>query len=146
MSNTSRIFPSTTIGLSLIGGFAFMLLVDPIIHRASSNSHHTSQHTPLPSSDPGPSTSNGHVEFDVELGELEREQGIVPSTAPPISYHPEKYDVPDTAVAYPLTLGLTVHALADGLALGSSAVSPLNGSLSFVVFIALIIHKGTDFE
>ncbi len=54
----------------------------------------------------------------------------------------------------PLTLGLVIHSLADGLALGASAL-PLSGTdgegsasstgLSLIVFLALIIHKGAFF-
>lgn len=46
-------------------------------------------------------------------------------------------------VTHPLTLGLVIHSLADGLALGASASGEHNSntSLSLVVFIALIIHK-----
>jgi len=44
--------------------------------------------------------------------------------------------------AYPLTLGLVVHGLADGLALGVSALGDTETDLSLVVFLALIIHKG----
>jgi len=43
--------------------------------------------------------------------------------------------------AYPLTLGLVMHGLADGLALGVSALSNTETDLSLVVFLALIIHK-----
>ena len=48
--------------------------------------------------------------------------------------------------AYPFTLGLLIHALADGLALGVSALSNEAGDFSdttLVVFMALFIHKGT---
>lgn len=56
------------------------------------------------------------------------------------------------AKAFPMTLGLVVHSLADGFALGASAL-PRAGAgevegnadsskLSLVVFLALIIHKG----
>ena len=56
--------------------------------------------------------------------------------------------------AYPLTLGLVIHSLADGLALGASAL-PLTGvdeagasstGLSIIVFFALMIHKGASVE
>ena len=55
------------------------------------------------------------------------------------------------AKAYPLTLGLVFHSLADGLALGASALPRPSGEgkqaeaatqLSIVVFMALIVHKG----
>ena len=56
--------------------------------------------------------------------------------------------------AFPLTLGLVIHSLADGLALGASALplgegaeaSSAGGGLSIVVFLALIIHKGVFYS
>ncbi len=41
------------------------------------------------------------------------------------------------------TLGLVIHAMADGIALGSSSLSG-NGGLGFVVFLAVIVHKGAS--
>ncbi|KAH9080566.1 hypothetical protein EDB83DRAFT_2548174 [Lactarius deliciosus] len=47
--------------------------------------------------------------------------------------------------AYPITIGLVVHGLADGLALGMSVLSDDDSSssrsLSLVVFLALAVHK-----
>lgn len=39
------------------------------------------------------------------------------------------------------TLGLVIHAMADGIALGASSLSE-KGGLGFVVFLAVIVHKG----
>lgn len=39
------------------------------------------------------------------------------------------------------TLGLVIHALADGVALGASSLSG-SGGLGLVVFLAVIVHKG----
>ena len=39
------------------------------------------------------------------------------------------------------TLGLVIHAMADGIALGASSLSS-SGGLGFVVFLAVIVHKG----
>jgi zinc transporter ZupT len=39
------------------------------------------------------------------------------------------------------TLGLVIHAMADGIALGASSLST-SGGLGFVVFLAVIVHKG----
>ena len=52
------------------------------------------------------------------------------------------------AKALPMTLGLVIHSLADGLALGAAASSSDDSGvqLSVVVFLALIIHKGVDSE
>ena len=114
-----------------------MLLVERIIHRLSPGSH---SHMPLPTA--GPSGSTSRVEFDVELGELENEEGIASGSAAKSTpqYHAE--DVVDKTRVYPLTLGLIVHALADGFALGASATSPIEKGLSITVFLALIVHKG----
>lgn len=93
-----------------------------------------------------PSANAPHIHFDVDLGELEREEGLG---------HAEQIRTSDASNsdramdgesrrprAYPLTLGLVIHSLADGLALGVSALSRTESDLSFVVFLALIIHKG----
>lgn len=39
------------------------------------------------------------------------------------------------------TLGLVIHAMADGVALGASSLSG-SGGLGLVVFLAVIVHKG----
>ena len=51
-----------------------------------------------------------------------------------------------SARANPITLGLVIHSLADGLALGASSSSTAGGGirdnpLMFIVFFALLIHK-----
>lgn len=53
----------------------------------------------------------------------------------------------DPPSAYPITIGLVLHGLADGLALGMSVLSNDESSshpyaLSMVVFMALAVHKG----
>jgi len=153
-----------------------MLLVERIISRHSHshphpNSHHINAHQPLPTSSPEddlqpylpeselesdlpkPSTATARrIEFDVELGELERAEGFVPDlNSPSGPLRTAWYGGGNgnnggmgRKTAYPLTIGLVVHALADGLALGSSALSngsAMPSSLSTVVFLALIIHK-----
>lgn len=39
------------------------------------------------------------------------------------------------------TLGLVIHGMADGIALGASSLSD-NEGLGMIVFLAIIIHKG----
>ena len=104
------------------------------------------QHSPpLPSiflNSSGPPPPDVH--FDVDLGELERQEGMGHDAVPDPSSHDA---VVETQIrrprrAYPLTLGLVMHGLADGLALGVSALSNTETDLSLVVFLALIIHKG----
>ncbi|KAI5831180.1 Zinc/iron permease [Schizophyllum commune Tattone D] len=68
------------------------------------------------------------IEFDAELSELE---GAAPR-------HGVAGEQAQRAV--PLTLGLAVHALADGLALGAAARDD-DGGLGWIVFLALLVHK-----
>lgn len=132
-----------------------MLLVEQL-----SGSH---SHSDSPNDDRSKSTANAsksrdgedQVEFDVELGELEDEQGIPRrphsrSSLPPRDRESESNRVPKQR-PFTLTIGLVLHGLADGLALGvsalSSADSTVSSDLSFVVFFALAIHKGSfDFS
>ncbi|MCJ1246043.1 hypothetical protein MMC30_003247 [Trapelia coarctata] len=55
------------------------------------------------------------------------------SASPP---SPSGQSVPKAA--FSTTLGLVIHAAADGIALGASSSQP---SLSFIIFIAIMIHK-----
>ena len=133
-------------------GFKFMLLVDRIIHRHDDS--HASTHSVLPTSESAPprpvsAGANGNVVFDVELGDLEQSEGLPADPPRSATSAPPAYETSDRESkkrAYPLTLGLVVHALADGLALGSSALaSDSDGptGLSIVIFLALIVHKGS---
>lgn len=93
--------------------------------------------------------------FDMALRELE---GNDPISEPLVSKRDDSKDKEKAsrARAFPLTLGLVIHSLADGLALGASALpgagqsdtesstvsSSPSTQLSLVVFLALMIHKG----
>lgn len=148
--------------LSLIAGFVFMLVVE---RQLSAHSHSAPDQ---PGGDERPKPSDvSSVEFDVELSELEQTEAFHQASSSSSSASPgsrprtaaENQMVDTRHRAYPLTLGLVVHALADGLALGSAALSgPGNSSeggsgesdssivpshLSLVVFLALLVHKGT---
>lgn len=82
--------------------------------------------------------------FDVELAGLESEEDDIPrhrrASTPKAN---SETDSPPPA--YPITIGLVVHGLADGLALGMSVLSDDDSSssysLSLVVFLALAVHK-----
>ena len=45
---------------------------------------------------------------------------------------------PNSKTAFSTTLGLVIHAAADGIALGASSTIP---SISFIIFFAIMIHK-----
>ncbi|KAG1792951.1 Zinc/iron permease [Suillus plorans] len=121
---------SRKIALCILLGFAFMFLVEEYIS---------------PHARPLPLEIRHEVEdvhFDIALDELEREEGM---TLP--GSHASTWQMlrraPSSSLqrAYPLSLGLTVHALVDGYALGVSSLETRSGALSFVVFLAIIIHK-----
>jgi zinc transporter 9 len=94
---------------------------------------------------PNAERSSSSIQYDMESRRLEPENAAGQSESwsePPVSNHS---DLVNQERACPLTLGLVVHGLADGLALGVSALSAESGApsnLSFVVFLALLIHKG----
>lgn len=131
-----------------------MLVVERLIARFSPHSHDHSHHVPLPTSSSAeahapkaPSASEGHVEFDaeLELDELERAEGIAVDGTRTTSRQVQMDGQSDgKEQAYALTLGLMVHALADGFALGTAATSPVSSGLSFVIFLALVVHKGAN--
>jgi len=142
-SHLSSELPISKIALSLLLGFTFMLVVEQF----HSRNHVPQSALPLQQVDGENDVSN--VEFDVEL---EREPTLGRSGSqfvnPDLPFS-TRADVVSQSRVYPLTLGLLVHGLADGLALGVSTLSTASGAraapkLSFVVFLALLIHKGVS--
>lgn len=112
-----------------------MLLVEQFTsHSAHSHSHSPTNSTSLPYI-----SLNATKPVDVDLEDLDREEGLGHVTG----FDGEMRVSVKAEKAYPLTLGLVMHGLADGLALGVSALGNTESDLSLVVFLALIIHKGT---
>lgn len=121
---------SHKIALCVLLGFAFMFLVEECIS---------------PHARPLPLEIRHEVEdvhFDIALDELEREEGMTLPGSHSSTWQMLRH-APSSSLqrAYPLSLGLTVHALVDGYALGVSSLETRSGALSFVVFLAIIIHK-----
>jgi len=125
---------SRKIALCVLLGFAFMFLVD----------EYTSSHArPLALSEIREDV--GQVHFDITLDELEREEGTVSPGSQASAWQILRNSHPLSTQlerAYPLSLGLVVHALVDGYALGVSSLDTRSGAISFIVFLAIIIHKG----
>ncbi|KAJ7244999.1 Zinc/iron permease [Mycena haematopus] len=143
LAHASEKLPTSQIALSLITGFCFMMVVEQLVapHSHSPTSGSLALHSVGP-------PSNSTVEFDAEMGDFEQPD-------PPTTSGFMQADASNSlseaknsrAKAYPLTLGLILHGLADGLSLGVSSL-PAPGApsdsprdLSFIVFLALIIHK-----
>ncbi|KAI4181189.1 MAG: hypothetical protein LQ348_005054, partial [Seirophora lacunosa] len=57
------------------------------------------------------------------------------------SSSPSSHQTPSAQRSFSTTLGLVIHAAADGIALGASHSSGGNTSLGFIIFLAIMIHK-----
>jgi len=123
--------PHAYVGISLIAGFILMYLIDTLPRRASSSSQ--------------------PQRFQINLTQFSLNR---PSTSSPnLESSPQESDYHDPAQASSgstsrpssTTVGLVIHACADGIALGasstSSGASSSGRNLSFIIFIALMIHK-----
>jgi len=103
------------IGLALISGFILMFLIDQMgpTHAHSHNNHVS-------------------VADFTELHNLQLDDSNIrmPSAA--------GMSVGAKKRGNPITIGLVVHAAADGIALGASASKP---ELRFIVFLAIMLHK-----
>jgi zinc transporter 9 len=138
--------PTKTIALSLIGGFAAMLLVEQLIPGGHS---HISPEPPSKSAAAGgharrfsvaaSTASDNELDLDHEIELLESNSGSGTTR--------HSQDASSRARAVHLSTGLIIHCLADGFALGASAI-PIKGqpdeaaALPLIVFLALVIHKG----
>ena len=123
--------PHAYVGISLIAGFILMYLIDTLPRRASSSSQ--------------------PQRFQINLTQFSLNRPSTSSPNPESS--PQESDYHDTPQASSgsasrpssTTVGLVIHACADGIALGASSTS--NGAsssgrnLSFIIFVALMIHK-----
>ena len=74
-----------------------------------------------------PPTSNRPQSNIYSLSELSS------SPPPPVAASPQR--------SLSTTLGLCIHAAADGIALGASSTSTSTTSLSLIIFVAIMVHK-----
>ncbi|KAH7914290.1 Zinc/iron permease [Hygrophoropsis aurantiaca] len=85
------------------------------------------------------SAESDEVNFDIDLEELEREEGMSAGVREPAS-HTRRLPYQTTVQrANPLTLGLVVHSFVDGYALGVAATK--SQEISMIIFLAIVIHK-----
>jgi len=113
-----------------------MLFVEEVVAPQGSHSHSS---TVLPTLN----TPSSAVEFDAEMADLDKPNDSVREG--PTSTKTVQGFV-DREKAFSLMLGLTIHAAADGIALGAANLEKAGetAALSFVVFFALAVHKGVD--
>jgi zinc transporter 9 len=150
-SRPSNALDGASIALPLLFGFTFMLVIEQL-----SSSHANQRHPTHRAEDQHASVASRDDVFDVELAGFEVDEDVVPAPPPPrrasvsagVAKTNREGNVPPSA--YPITIGLVVHGLADGLALGMSMLSTGDSSrsygLSLVVFLALAVHKGTFYQ
>lgn len=115
--------PTFEIGISLIMGFVLMFLIDRLPQHATETLHpaHATRQFSLDTLG-GPSVEDAASVHEVE--------GFLGSMAP----------TPRLVRSLATTVGLVIHAAADGIAMGaSSATSDMK--LSFIIFVAIMIHK-----
>jgi zinc transporter 9 len=119
-ASQDRELPAFSIGFALVIGFALMFLVDRLPRHATERfqSAPTSRHVSL--EDLAGSSVSGEEESEGFLGSL------APS--------------PKQSRSLATTLGLVIHAAADGIAMGASATTS-NLSVGLIIFFAILVHK-----
>ncbi|KAI8802245.1 ZIP zinc transporter-domain-containing protein [Cladochytrium replicatum] len=120
--------PHKYIGPALTLGFAFMFLIDTIGNAHGSHKHSGPAHIHLSDFREGVMVSPGNSGNGGSSGP----SGLADR---PLIGLRERGEQKAAA-----TLGLVVHAAADGIALGAASASG-RGSLELVVFIAIMLHK-----
>ncbi|KAI7217791.1 hypothetical protein KC333_g4018 [Hortaea werneckii] len=125
--------PHAWVGISLITGFILMYLIDTLPQyltqptqprRFSINL--TSFNLSRPTSDPTTSENDTPT------------RDTFPTSTDPSSSSPHHTTHPHRPSS--TTLGLVIHAAADGIALGASSTTT-SSNLSLIIFLALLIHK-----
>lgn len=114
--------PHAWIGVGLISGFLLMYLIDQLPHFATSSSKQ--QRPP----------------YHISLDNLSSGLGRGPSPAPRsglLDFGGSRSSS-KTGQGFATTMGLVIHAAADGIALAASTSST---GLSFIIFTAIMVHK-----
>lgn len=115
--------PHAYVGIALISGFILMYLIDTLPKKASSSSQ--------------------PQRFQINLTSFSLNRSSSPAPAEtPSTPNQEAFPQPQrTGSSTPssTTVGLVIHAAADGIALGASSTT--TSRLSFIIFVALMIHK-----
>lgn len=115
--------PHAWIGVALISGFILMYLIDKLPHYTNFGFLRKSQPRPY------------HISLDNLSSGLASPSANGHNVDTPFSGNVHSGSTPIAT-----TTGLVIHAAADGIALGSSS-SASNTKLSFIIFVAIILHK-----
>ncbi|KAI5780143.1 ZIP zinc transporter-domain-containing protein [Peziza echinospora] len=128
--------PHKYIGISLISGFILMYLIDtvpPLIAKGSSKPSYIALTSFSISNTTPPSSSSNNNTTSASA--------TTPSSASILSEN-DITTSPPSAKSFSTTTGLVIHAAADGIALGAASTAKANLSLSFIIFVAIMLHKG----
>lgn len=121
--------PHAYIGVALILGYILMFLVDHLPEAMSSTKpKYQAMHISLSNLARGPH-NNSHLSLN---GMGMDSAAVTPLQTPGLP--------PSSKKTPAATIGLIVHACADGIALGASSTAP-STSLSMVIFFAIMLHK-----
>lgn len=136
--------PSGLTGLALIGGFLLMMFLDQAQasaaggHAHCGHAHHAHAHA----ADGEDRDAHGHG--TIELTDAAAAAAVADPPLPgppPSSGTPGKGGaLPDASAADRAVIGLLVHCVSDGLALGAAFLSG-NATVSYGVGLALVLHK-----
>ncbi|KAF2165369.1 hypothetical protein M409DRAFT_55781 [Zasmidium cellare ATCC 36951] len=120
--------PHAWIGISLILGFILMYLIDTL-----------PQHATTPSKPQRFQISLNQFSFN-RSSSTSNENAEQPAADTFATSDTASHPQGSTGRPSSTTVGLVIHAAADGIALGASSTNS-NSKLSFIIFIALMIHK-----
>lgn len=109
------------IGISLVSGFILMYLIDKL---------------PAYVTPPKPRRLPYHISLD-NLGASGLRRSSSPTRGEGLLENDSRTHSSNSH-SFAMTTGLVIHAAADGIALGASGSNP---SLSFIIFLALLVHK-----
>ncbi|KAK2013227.1 Zip-domain-containing protein [Colletotrichum eremochloae] len=112
--------PTFYIGLSMVLGFVLMFLIDRLPRHATDRMQSEPQMRHVSLDNLGGPSTIGDEEMEGFLGPL----------APP----------PKQSRSLATTIGLVIHAAADGIAMGAST-STSNTKLGLIIFVAIMVHK-----
>jgi zinc transporter 9 len=126
-------FPTTTIAISLLVGFTFMLVAEQLLPGARF-------HTPT-SRLFSPGTSIFDFDADAELRDVGRSARTCDLHPPAIRTSTgDGSTISTSGEGFTTTLGLVLHALSHGLAIGSSVVADVSSGTFITQMI--VVHKG----
>ncbi|ODA81577.1 hypothetical protein RJ55_00077 [Drechmeria coniospora] len=112
--------PGFEVGFSMVLGFVLMFLIDRIPRHATETFQSSAETTHMSLDNLGSGDGAGDPES----------VGFLDTLAP----------TPRSSRSMATTMGLVIHAAADGIAMGASSASS-NMRLGFIIFIAIMIHK-----